>query len=319
MQGAQKQGIRSHIRAKKKFDNAGVGQAEAAKRGHDWTLEMCNLSSTLGGLKEVVSRHASGVASESDDDTDTPVHGVSTTSVANGTTALAAVVPQAAAVMPAVPAGKRKARKAAADHPQFLSAAAAEAPAAAVIAEVKKSKKRKVDKAQGTAADAQTTDDVPAVAVTAPAAVAAPAVMAAQEAVEPATVPAVVKAEAAVKRAKHEGRYTRREKNKLVKGYSAADLAAILGQTSAASSAEAFAPLSVPVRPASAPVHLLVPSRSPTPASVAASDGVGISTASADETTGSQQAAALQPTEWWSRLFLQCAFACCATHAAHGA
>jgi Pin2-interacting protein X1 len=75
-QGAKKQGIRAHVRVKKKFDNLGVGRVEAAQRAQDWTLDMVNFSNALSSLKEVVSKHSRGedVSSSESEDTDVPAH-----------------------------------------------------------------------------------------------------------------------------------------------------------------------------------------------------------------------------------------------------
>ena len=168
VQGAQRQGIRAHIRTKKKFDNSGVGQVEAARRAQDWTADMVNFSAVLGGLQEVVARRWEGAADSSDDDEAQPA-------------------PSEAPAAPGVPA----------------SDCAAAAPR-------KSSKRRRAVESAGTQAL-----EVQAAAAVAPAHAAASAVEASVRGAE--------------QRVTHSGRYAKRARNKRVKGYSATDLAAILG------------------------------------------------------------------------------------------
>jgi Pin2-interacting protein X1 len=72
--GASKQGIKSHIRVKKKFENWGVGAVEAAQHAQSWTNGMLDFHRVLSNLSEVVSEHArraaASDASSSDDDSD---------------------------------------------------------------------------------------------------------------------------------------------------------------------------------------------------------------------------------------------------------
>jgi Pin2-interacting protein X1 len=76
LQGANKQGIRAHVRVKKKFDNLGVGRVEAGQHAQDWTLDMANFSDTLSRLKEVVSKHSyrNDASSSESEDTDIPAN-----------------------------------------------------------------------------------------------------------------------------------------------------------------------------------------------------------------------------------------------------
>lgn len=180
LQGAQRQGIRTHIRTKKKFDNSGVGQVESARQAQDWTSDMVNFSAVLGSLKEVVARRVDAVDSSDDDD---------------GDDAEPAAAHRKPAAAPAAESTQRGERHAA--------------------ALAKGSSKRKRSATAETAADAST----PTVAAAASSAAAAP----------PAPV--------AEKRATHSGRYAKRARNKMVKGYSATDLAAILGGTTGATGA----------------------------------------------------------------------------------
>jgi hypothetical protein len=198
-QGAKKQGMKSHIRAKKKFDNLGVGQAEAAKRAQDWTLDMCKFSSALSSLQEVVSKHAA--ASDSDDDSSTAEEQVAdSAAVVVGAIVLtsATLALQTQPVVGKIANDEQSERKL---H--------------------KKRRTSKLDKGSNKVANAAVE---PAEAAQDKQTAAAPCA---------ASPPASEWGAAArsVKRAKHSGRYSKRERNKLVKGYSATDLAAILGHT----------------------------------------------------------------------------------------
>ena len=153
---------------KKKFDNVGVGKAEAAARSHDWSLEMCNFDSALSKLTEVTAKQAQAAA----DAAQQQASDISTDSQ------------QAAHVL-----------HQGADH---ADAAAASCKSAAA-GESKKRQRQVQDRS--TAAAAAASPEAPAV-------------------------------KAGVKRPKHTGRYSKREKGKLVQGYSAMDLAAILGKSS---------------------------------------------------------------------------------------
>lgn len=56
--GASKQGIKEHIRVKKKFENWGVGAVEAAEKARDWSTGMLEFHRVLSTLSEVTSHHA---------------------------------------------------------------------------------------------------------------------------------------------------------------------------------------------------------------------------------------------------------------------
>lgn len=132
-----------HVKAHKKFDNAGVGLKEASARAQDWTLEMCKFSGILKGLQEVVN----------------------------------------------------------------TAAAAPDAAEADLGVKSKKSKKRKkCGKSDGEVAQVKQNSSI---------------YCARSDAHEAA----------AMKLSAHAVRYAKRARNKLVKGYSQTDLAAILGQT----------------------------------------------------------------------------------------
>ncbi|KAL6776301.1 hypothetical protein ACKKBG_A20585 [Auxenochlorella protothecoides x Auxenochlorella symbiontica] len=70
--GATGQGIKEHIRVKKKFENWGVGAVESADRARDWSAGMLDFHRVLSNLSEVTSQHATsgdssdGSGSESD-------------------------------------------------------------------------------------------------------------------------------------------------------------------------------------------------------------------------------------------------------------
>ncbi|KAK9812809.1 hypothetical protein WJX72_004183 [[Myrmecia] bisecta] len=66
--GANKQGITTHIRVKKKQDQLGVGVTEADKRARDWTLGMVQYDNVLAKLSEVTSQHASRGGDSSSED-----------------------------------------------------------------------------------------------------------------------------------------------------------------------------------------------------------------------------------------------------------
>lgn len=71
--GAAKQGIKEHIRVKKKFENWGVGAVESHDRARDWSNGMSEFHRVLSTLSEITSKHATGSS-----DTD---NGVSDTSI----------------------------------------------------------------------------------------------------------------------------------------------------------------------------------------------------------------------------------------------
>lgn len=57
--GASKQGIKEHIRVKKKFENWGVGAIESNERARDWSAGMAEFHRVLSTLSEITSQHAS--------------------------------------------------------------------------------------------------------------------------------------------------------------------------------------------------------------------------------------------------------------------
>lgn len=66
--GASKQGIKEHIRVKKKFENWGVGAVESHDRARDWSNGMSEFHRVLSTLSEITSKHAgSSEASDTDD------------------------------------------------------------------------------------------------------------------------------------------------------------------------------------------------------------------------------------------------------------
>ncbi len=70
--GASKQGIKEHIRVKKKFENWGVGAVETHDRARDWSNGMSEFHRVLSTLSEITSKHAgsSGTDDASDDESD---------------------------------------------------------------------------------------------------------------------------------------------------------------------------------------------------------------------------------------------------------
>ena len=255
-QGAQKQGIKTHIRTKKKLDNTGVGQAEAARRAQDWTLDMCKFAAALSSMKEVVSKHAS-TAAENDSDADTNTDDVHLPGAA--VTALAA--PTVAAALQSRP-------------PPEVSTA--ERPA-------KRKRNASVADPVQPAVQACTLDESNSAPVTASAATAADA------------------SSKSNKAAKHAGRYAKRERNKLVKGYSATDLAAILGHSAPAE--PAAAPATVASSAKQAPDRPLLHQKGRPSAPPAASTDAGegaVCSRIESEPAGAQVDHAKQ---WWSTMF----------------
>ena len=63
--GASKQGIKEHIRVKKKFENWGVGAVETHDRARDWSNGMSEFHRVLSTLSEITSKHAG--SSDTDD------------------------------------------------------------------------------------------------------------------------------------------------------------------------------------------------------------------------------------------------------------
>ncbi|PNW81226.1 hypothetical protein CHLRE_07g347300v5 [Chlamydomonas reinhardtii] len=66
--GAKKQGIKEHVKVKKKHDAMGVGAAENAQNTRDWTTGMVSFDRILANLKEVSARPAAADDSSSSDD-----------------------------------------------------------------------------------------------------------------------------------------------------------------------------------------------------------------------------------------------------------
>lgn len=68
--GASKQGIKEHIRVKKKFENWGVGAVESHDRARDWSNNMSEFHRVLSSLSEITSKHAGSSSSSSEEDND---------------------------------------------------------------------------------------------------------------------------------------------------------------------------------------------------------------------------------------------------------
>ncbi|KAG2496381.1 hypothetical protein HYH03_005609 [Edaphochlamys debaryana] len=158
--GAKKQGIKEHVKVKKKHDAMGVGAVENATSTRDWTTGMVSFESILANLKEVTAAKppAADEDSSSDDEPQPPKKGK-----------------KAGKAKKAAAAGSPKKRK---------------APAAS-------SGDDSGPSTSGSSSGSDSEDE-----------------------------------SAAAKRAKlasHVGRYSKRERAKFVKNYSASDLDAILG------------------------------------------------------------------------------------------
>ncbi|KAK9863302.1 hypothetical protein WJX84_006056 [Apatococcus fuscideae] len=182
--GATKQGIKEHVRVRKKADTIGVGLKEAAEHSKDWKIGMVAFDHVLSALKEVRAQH------------DKDQHGQSTADSDSSSSE-----EEEEEEAPAAPPPKKKARVQPAAQPKsepvrrkskMKAVAAAESTADEVSMGKKPSKKQKLRKDTQQAA-------------------------------------AAAAAAAAAKNPTHLGRFARREAGKRVKGYSATDLAAILG------------------------------------------------------------------------------------------
>jgi Pin2-interacting protein X1 len=66
--GANKQGLKEHIRVKKKFENWGVGAVESHNRASNWSSGMNEFHRVLSSLSEITSKHANGSSSSGTDD-----------------------------------------------------------------------------------------------------------------------------------------------------------------------------------------------------------------------------------------------------------
>ena len=66
--GANKQGMKEHIRVKKQFENYGVGAMETHNRSSNWSHGMNEFHRVLSSLSEINSKHANGSGGSSDED-----------------------------------------------------------------------------------------------------------------------------------------------------------------------------------------------------------------------------------------------------------
>ncbi len=64
--GANKQGLKEHIRVRKKFEMWGVGAVESHNRTSNWSNGMSEFHRVLSSLSEITSKHAGGSGSEED-------------------------------------------------------------------------------------------------------------------------------------------------------------------------------------------------------------------------------------------------------------
>jgi len=68
--GVNKQGMKEHIRVKKKFENYGVGAMETHNRTSNWSNGMNEFHRVLSSLSEITSKHANGSGSSCDEGDD---------------------------------------------------------------------------------------------------------------------------------------------------------------------------------------------------------------------------------------------------------
>ena len=68
--GANKQGLKEHIRVKKKYEMWGVGAVESHNRTSNWSNGMSEFHRVLSSLSEITSKHADGSGSEEADGVD---------------------------------------------------------------------------------------------------------------------------------------------------------------------------------------------------------------------------------------------------------
>ncbi|WIA10963.1 hypothetical protein OEZ85_011126 [Tetradesmus obliquus] len=213
--GANKQGIKEHLKVKKKQDALGVGAAEQAHKLRDWTTGMVGYDAILTGLKEI----SRGGPSSSIDEDDSSEQGHSSGYDSDSDTSGGAPAKPAAAAAAAKQESKKKSKKAAAaaaeqekqkkrgKKQQGKAAADADSPTA------KRAKKSHGSSSSSSESDSGLDSDSDSDTNAQPAAAAA----------------GVPKTVSRVKAASHLGRYQKREKAKTVRNYSANDLAAILG------------------------------------------------------------------------------------------
>ncbi|WIA30876.1 hypothetical protein OEZ86_000931 [Tetradesmus obliquus] len=211
--GANKQGIKEHLKVKKKQDALGVGAAEQAHKLRDWTTGMVGYDAILTGLKEI----SRGGPSSSIDEDESSEQGHSSGYDSDSDTSGGAPAKPAAAAAAAKQESKKKSKKAAAaaaeqekqkkrgKKQQGKAAADADSPTAK---RAQKSHGSSSSSESDSGSDSDSDSDTNA---------------------QPAAAAGVPKTVSRVKAASHLGRYQKREKAKTVRNYSANDLAAILG------------------------------------------------------------------------------------------
>uniref|UniRef100_A0A383V8E5 G-patch domain-containing protein n=1 Tax=Tetradesmus obliquus TaxID=3088 RepID=A0A383V8E5_TETOB len=216
--GANKQGIKEHLKVKKKQDALGVGAAEQAHKLRDWTTGMVGYDAILTGLKEI----SRGGPSSSSDEDESSEQGHSSGYDSDSDTSGGAPAKPAAAAAAAAAAkqdSKKKSKKAAAEaaaakqkkrgkKQQGKAAADADVPAAKRAKKSHSSSSSSSSSESDSGSDCDSDSDTDA---------------------QPAAAAGVPKTVSRVKAASHLGRYQKREKAKTVRNYSANDLAAILG------------------------------------------------------------------------------------------
>ncbi|EFJ47248.1 hypothetical protein VOLCADRAFT_105212 [Volvox carteri f. nagariensis] len=188
--GAQKQGIKEHVKVKKKHDAMGVGAAENAQTLREWTTGMVSFDRILSNLKEVTARrptnHDKSSSSGSSDDE---------------------------------PAEKPKAEQGRATDKKKAKGAKRKRASSSSDSDAGSSSSSESD-TSADEGDAKTKGGKAAAASIG------------------ATAAASAAAVKRLKLASHVGRYSKRERAKFVKNYSASDLDAILGGAAAKAAAQ---------------------------------------------------------------------------------
>ena len=199
--GADKQGIKEHIRVKKNHENWGVGAVTAADRAREWTTGMAEFHRVLSTLSEVTSQHAGKKGNDdeesSDDDDDED------SDASDGDLKKKKDTP------------RKKQKKVKEDKKKT-----SEKKRKKKMEKEKKAKKKSAKRNVSSSSSSSSSDDDEE-----------------EEEEEDAVAEPVHKR---VKLATHLGRFKKRESAKMVQNYSAHDLAAILGEDPFAAAALAY-------------------------------------------------------------------------------
>ncbi|GAB4821901.1 hypothetical protein N2152v2_008947 [Parachlorella kessleri] len=255
--GAERQGIKEHIKVKKKFENWGVGAVEAAHKARDWTTGMLDFHRVLSTLSEITSQHARSSGYESSSESEDEGRRSDASNGKAHQALSAVVVAGPGGVAGAADGSKKRKKSKKAVGPEVddaqVAAVAAEAAAgeagkasskgkrkaagkeksreastAASGSEGAKKRQKHPDKAPkaGPSSSGSSDSESGSNAETSDSDVdggSEPAPPAQQQQQQPQPQPKRVKF------ATHVGRFKRREAAKMVKNYSTTDLAAILG------------------------------------------------------------------------------------------